>query len=160
SRRGYHSLLFDGPGQGEMLIEHGLPLRPDWENVVRPVVDFAVTLPHVDPARIALSGWSLGGYFPPRAASGESRIAACIADPGLRSIADGLRKFAANFGAGVDAVADLTKIESSVLDRMWAVITQDRLLNWKVVQRGFWVHRVTNLREFLRAVASFAMEGR
>src|SRR5262249_727824 len=99
SPRGYHSLLFDGPGQGEMVIEHGLPLRPDWENVVRPVVDFAVTLPHVEPARIALSGWSLGGYFAPRAASGESRIAACIADPGLRSIADGLRNFAANFGA-------------------------------------------------------------
>ncbi len=30
SRRGYHSLLFDGPGQGSMLYEHGIPLRPDW----------------------------------------------------------------------------------------------------------------------------------
>ena len=31
SRRGYHCLLFDGPGQGEMLYEHGVRLRPDWE---------------------------------------------------------------------------------------------------------------------------------
>lgn len=45
SRRGFHCLIFDGPGQGEMLYEHGLPLRPDWETVVRAVVDFALSLP-------------------------------------------------------------------------------------------------------------------
>ena len=82
SRRGYHSLLFDGPGQGGMLYEHGVPLRPDWEVVVKAVVDFAETLPQVDAGRIALSGWSLGGHLAPRAASGEPRIAALIADPG------------------------------------------------------------------------------
>ena len=85
SRRGYHCLLFDGPGQGEMLYERGVRLRPDWETVVNSVVDFALTLPIVDPKRIALSGWSLGGYLAPRAASGEHRLAACVADPGLWS---------------------------------------------------------------------------
>jgi dipeptidyl aminopeptidase/acylaminoacyl peptidase len=88
SRRGYHCLLFDSPGQGEMLYERGVRLRPDWETVVRAVVDLALTLPTVDPKRIALSGWSLGGYLAPRAASGEQRLAACIADPGQPSIAD------------------------------------------------------------------------
>jgi hypothetical protein len=34
SRGGYHSLLFDGPGQGAMLYEMNIPLRPDWEAVV------------------------------------------------------------------------------------------------------------------------------
>jgi Alpha/beta hydrolase family len=82
SRRGYHSLLFDGPGQGAMLFERNIPLRPDWETVVKAVVDFALTLPEVDANKIALSGWSLGGYLSPRAASGEHRLAACIADPG------------------------------------------------------------------------------
>jgi Alpha/beta hydrolase family len=67
--RGYHCLIFDGPGQGEMLIEHGMTLRPDWETVIKAVVDFALTLSVVDPGRIALSGWSLGGYLAPRAAS-------------------------------------------------------------------------------------------
>ena len=33
-RRGYNCLLFDGPGQGRKLIRDGLPIRPDWENVV------------------------------------------------------------------------------------------------------------------------------
>ena len=38
--RGYHCLIFDGPGQGEMLFEHGMPLRPDWETVVKAVGRF------------------------------------------------------------------------------------------------------------------------
>ncbi len=39
---GYHCLLFDGPGQGEVLIEQEIPLRPDWETVVSAVNDVAV----------------------------------------------------------------------------------------------------------------------
>lgn len=31
SRGGCHSLLFDGPGQGAMLYERGIALRPEWE---------------------------------------------------------------------------------------------------------------------------------
>jgi alpha-beta hydrolase superfamily lysophospholipase len=72
SRRGYHCLLFDGPGQGGMLIEQNVHLRPDWETVIKSVVDVALTLPLVDADRTALYGWSLGGYLAPRAASGES----------------------------------------------------------------------------------------
>ena len=63
-----------------------MPIRPDWESVIGPVVDFALTLPGVDTDRIALSGWSLGGYLALRGASGEPRLAACIADPGLRAV--------------------------------------------------------------------------
>ena len=65
-----------------MLIKHGLPIRPDWENVVTPVIDYALTRPEIDPDRIALVGWSFGGFLAPRAAAFEHRIAALIADPG------------------------------------------------------------------------------
>src|SRR5205823_5574240 len=44
-RRGYNCLLFDGPGQGEVLIKQGLPIRPDWEHVVSPVIDYAPARP-------------------------------------------------------------------------------------------------------------------
>jgi len=67
--RGYNLLLFDGPGQGQPLIEQGLVFRPDWENVVTPVVDFALTWSEVDPEKVALLGWSFGGYLAPRAGS-------------------------------------------------------------------------------------------
>jgi hypothetical protein len=49
--RGYNVLAFDGPGQGAMIIDHGVPFRPDWENVITPVTDFLLAQPGVDPER-------------------------------------------------------------------------------------------------------------
>ncbi|MFG1423639.1 alpha/beta hydrolase family protein [Roseixanthobacter liquoris] len=161
SRRGYHALLFDGPGQGAMLIEQGVPLRPDWEVVIKAVVDYALTLPLVDPARIALYGWSLGGHLAPRGASGEPRLAALIADPGTWSISDGFRKVVVGkFGVAPEAAADLGTLDQAVIDRLDAIIRKDRVLYWKIVQRGFWVHGVDNLRAFFASAEPFTMKGR
>ena len=71
--RGYNVLIFDGPGQGGALVMQKLPMRADWENVVTPVVDYLLTRPDVDSARIALYGGSFGGYLAPRAAAFEHR---------------------------------------------------------------------------------------
>lgn len=81
--RGYDVLIFDGPGQGYALWKQGLYFRPDWEKVITPVVDFAVTLDGIDERRIALLGISQGGYWVPRAVAFEKRIAAAVADPGV-----------------------------------------------------------------------------
>jgi dienelactone hydrolase len=83
TERGYNVLAFDGPGQFGPLHREGLTFRPDWEQVVTPVLDFALKLPGVDPGRIALMGASLGGLLAPRAAAFEKRIAAVIANDGL-----------------------------------------------------------------------------
>ncbi|MBZ0292963.1 MAG: alpha/beta hydrolase, partial [Anaerolineae bacterium] len=79
--RGYHCLMFHHPGQGRALREYGLTFRPDWENVVTPVVDFALQLPGVDADRIALLGLSFGGALVLRAAAYEQRIKICISNP-------------------------------------------------------------------------------
>jgi hypothetical protein len=160
SRRGYHALIFDGPGQGAMLYEQDVRLRPDWETVITAVVDFALTLPTVDPARIALSGWSLGGYLAPRAASGEHRLAACIADPGLWGMADAFRGFAVKLGASAEAARNLGTIAQPILDHLWQIVANDRKLRWSIVQRGFWVNGVTDLRAFLKHAETFSMDGR
>ena len=81
--RGYNVLVFDGPGQFGPIHREGLPFRPDWEKVVTPVVDFALTQRGVDPKRIALLGASMGGELAPRAAAFEPRLAALIANDGL-----------------------------------------------------------------------------
>lgn len=81
--RGYNVLTFDGPGQFGPLHREGLTFRADWEKVITPVVDFALTLTGVDPAKLALMGISLGGYLAPRAAAFEKRIAAVIANDGI-----------------------------------------------------------------------------
>lgn len=81
--RGYDCLTFDGPGQGYALWKQGLYFRPDWEHVITPVVDFALSRPSADPKKIAIQGISQGGYWVPRAVAFEKRIAAAIADPGV-----------------------------------------------------------------------------
>ena len=48
---------------------------------MRAVVDYALARPGVDAQRLALIGYSLGGYLAPRAAAFEARIKACIANP-------------------------------------------------------------------------------
>jgi alpha-beta hydrolase superfamily lysophospholipase len=89
-KRGYHCLQFHGPGQAAAIRLQGLTFRPDWERVVTPVVDFAVSLPEVDPERIALMGISMGGALAPRAAAFEKRLKICIANPGVLSWADAI----------------------------------------------------------------------
>jgi pimeloyl-ACP methyl ester carboxylesterase len=81
--RGYNVLAFEGPGQGQVIREQGLPFRPDWENVVGPVIDYAVARPDVDAGAIALIGISMGGVLAPRAASFDSRLAAVVAWDGV-----------------------------------------------------------------------------
>jgi hypothetical protein len=81
--RGYNALAYDGPGQGAALFLQDLYFRPDWEEVVTPVVDFTLGRPEVDPKRIAIMGVSQAGYWVPRAVAFEHRIAAAIADPGV-----------------------------------------------------------------------------
>jgi Prolyl oligopeptidase family len=85
--RGWNAVTYDGPGQNAALIRQGLPFRPDWEHVLTPVVDQLVLRRDVDPDRIAVMGVSQGGYWVPRAAAFEHRIAAAVADPGVVDVA-------------------------------------------------------------------------
>jgi hypothetical protein len=86
--RGWNAITFDGPGQGAALHRQGLYFRADWEKVVTPVLDHLVTRPDVDTDRIALQGISQAGYWAPRAAAFEHRLAALVADPGVTRVAD------------------------------------------------------------------------
>jgi hypothetical protein len=88
-QRGYHVLVFDGPGQGEVIREQGLTFRPDWEAVITPVVDYALTRADVDGNSIAYMGIIMGGLLAPRAAAHEHRIKALIANSGLYSFFEG-----------------------------------------------------------------------
>ena len=84
AERGFHVLVFDGPGQPSALHRHKLTFRPDWEHVVTPVLDHLLaTEPTADPDRVALLGVSLGGMLAPRAAAFEPRLAALVALDGV-----------------------------------------------------------------------------
>ncbi len=77
--RGISCLMLDQPGTGEALRLQNLPARVDTEAWAGAVVDWLLTRDDVDPARIGIVGWSLGGYFAPRAAAFEKRFALCVA---------------------------------------------------------------------------------
>jgi dienelactone hydrolase len=79
--RGMNCIVFEGPGQGGVLYTRRIPLRPDSEAVLTPVIDWLLTQDGVDPDALVLFGRSFAGYLAPRAASADHRFAALICDP-------------------------------------------------------------------------------
>ncbi len=75
--RGYSVLTFEGPGQGSVLREQGLPLTPEWEKPTSAVLD-AFLAARARPEKIAMVGLSLGGYLAARAAAFDDRIDAVV----------------------------------------------------------------------------------
>jgi len=155
--RGYHVLAFDGPGQGAALLQQGLVLRPDWENVVTPVVDYLLTRPDVDAGRIALIGLSLGGYLAPRAASGEHRLAACIADCGSYDLfAAALERIP---GALARGLTDTRGTAAAVLRRVLRVLERKPTAGW-ALRRGQQVHGAADPVSYLRSLRDYTLKGR
>jgi pimeloyl-ACP methyl ester carboxylesterase len=159
-RRGYNCLTFDGPGQGRALIKQNLHMRSDWENVVAPVVDYALSRPEVDPERVALIGWSFGGYLAPRAASGEHRLAACIADPGQWDFLEAIKGNFARFGMTEEIVDRLPDVDLKALEPFFEAVEKSSRLTWTFKQRGLWVHGVDSIMDFLQIMPQYSLSDR
>jgi hypothetical protein len=151
-QRGHHVLLHDGPGQGRLLIDEGLPLRNDWEQVVTPVVDAAEAIDVADPDRIVYWPWSLGGYLAPRVGAFEHRLAAIVADPGQLDVGDKFKVGLQLMGLSPDAVDRLPALSRDDEKKVLPIITGDRGLNWKIVKRGYWTNGVHDLPSFLAEI--------
>ncbi len=87
-QRGIAVLAIDGPGQGGTLRRQGIVNRHDTEVPVGYCIDWLEARGDVDPARIAVSGTSLGGYYAARAACREHRLAACISHGAVWDMAE------------------------------------------------------------------------
>ncbi|MGI8329241.1 alpha/beta hydrolase family protein [Actinomadura scrupuli] len=72
--RGMATVSLDGPGQGETGLT--IPIRPDYEVAVTPLLDLLAARTDLDHGRIGIFGVSLGGYYAPRAAAFEPRARA------------------------------------------------------------------------------------
>ena len=79
AKRGMHTLAVDGPGQGETQRLRKIHSRPDYEVPGTAAYDYVASRGDVDPARVAVMGYSFGGYQAPRIAAFEKRYAACVA---------------------------------------------------------------------------------
>ncbi|MCC5951674.1 MAG: alpha/beta fold hydrolase [Acidimicrobiia bacterium] len=155
--RGYDMVLFDGPGQGHELVHSGTHLRPDWETVVRPVIDHALTLDGVDVDRVVLAGWSFGGYLAPRAAAFEDRIAALVADPGQWDLRDGVVGMLPLDDAGKAAFPDVDPALFDPLEAMVSGPSPDPFLRWQLVQRGQWVNGADSVYAYLADMCRYEL---
>ena len=77
--RGISVLQVDCPGSGEALRLGGLTARVETEDWARACVDYLEARSDVRSDLIGLVGWSLGGYYVPRAAAFERRLALAVA---------------------------------------------------------------------------------
>ena len=77
--RGWHTLAIDGPGQGESLRLRDVKTRHDYEAAGTAAYEWIAARPEVDPKRVAVMGYSFGGYYAPRIVAFEKRYCACVA---------------------------------------------------------------------------------
>jgi len=153
-RRGYNVLAFDGPGQGAALREQKLVMRPDWEAVITPVVDYAVTRNEIAAEGIVLFGYSLGGYLVARAAAFEHRVTALILDDGIydfhAALAGNLPLFLGSWieeGRDDVAVPVLTMIAAANMQVRWAL------------RNGMWVFGAESFADVIRKVRDYSLNG-
>lgn len=78
-KRGISTLIIDQPGTGEPLRLHGMTGIAEAERYGSACVDYLAERSDCDAERIGVGGWSLGGYFAPRAAAFEPRFSLCAA---------------------------------------------------------------------------------
>ncbi|RSL99290.1 hypothetical protein CDV31_012248 [Fusarium ambrosium] len=83
--RGWNVLTYEGPGHPSVRRNQNLGFIPDWERVVTPLVDYLLNekAAAVDPQKLALFGYSFGGYHAARAAAFEPRIKAVLCNGGV-----------------------------------------------------------------------------
>jgi pimeloyl-ACP methyl ester carboxylesterase len=128
---------------------------------VRPVIDWLVEQPDVDPGRLVLAGWSFGGFLAPRAAAFEPRLAALIADPGQWDQRDGYlarlpltdeQKRTFPDGADESTIGQIDDLEA------WLAGPQgDPMLRWLLLQRGKWVNDQPSLYRLFCDLARYTL---
>ena len=155
--RGYHVLTFDGPGQPAARHLEGLVFRPDWENVVTPVLDWVMDRPEVDPGRVGLLGLSMGGLLAPRAAAFDHRLAACVADDGVYDL-----------GATVTANSPVSRAEAEALLRAESAPDVDAMIGQQMaadpgtrwaITHGQYVMGASAPRAFLASYLDYTLAG-
>jgi len=154
-RRGYNCLTFDGPGQGEVIRKRGLPFRYDWEKVVTPVVDYAVSRDEVDADRVALMGISMGGYFAPRAAAYDHRIAACIANGGIFDL---FEAFANNAKLTVEKFRHFLEKYPKQIDKRSLKSMKKSVGEHWALAHGMWVFGAGSPSEYFTKIVDYSMK--
>lgn len=130
--RGISCLMVDQPGVGEALRLKGMPAIADSERWAGAAVDWLEQRPEIDRSKIGMLGWSLGGYYAPRAAAYENRFSLCVA-------------WGANYNWGELQRRRLAREGDLPVPHYW--------------EHVFWVWGKRDLREFLAFTPEISLVG-
>jgi pimeloyl-ACP methyl ester carboxylesterase len=147
--RGIATVALDGPGQGETGFE--VPIRPDYDTAVTPLLDQLAARTDLDHDRAGVVGVSLGGYYAPRVAAFEPRFRAVAGISGPFCFGDmwdelppmTRRTFVVKSGARDDAegrkiasTLDLAGVcERITVPALYVTGAKDRLIPWRQTGR-------------------------
>jgi hypothetical protein len=149
--RGFNCLVFEGPGQGGVLYVDRQFMRPDYEVVVSPVVDWLMTQAGVDPAALVLFGRSFAGYLAPRAASVDHRFAALVCDPAQYDFGAAIRA-----RMGEDTWRRLQDHDPTLESDLVSMMMRDPVAangqQWRMTAHG-----VTTLGDYLRELSRYTI---
>ena len=127
AKRGINTLAIDGPGQAETLRLRNIVSRHDYEVPGTAAYEYVASRPEVDPKRVAVMGYSFGGYHAPRVVAFEKRYAACVAFGAMHwSIYDWVA------GNKAKLAVDPRKSSTSIFQFRWVVGAPDNetALEW------------------------------
>ncbi len=152
-QRGYNVLLFEGPGQGQVIKSQDIPFRYDWEKVITPVVNFAMRFDSIDQKKIALIGISMGGYLAARAVAFEHRIAACVLNGGIFDFSENL------YRSIPPEVIDLLQENSPQFNHiMTAQMAKDVNTYW-FFNNAMWTMKADTPAVAMRALTQYTLKG-
>jgi pimeloyl-ACP methyl ester carboxylesterase len=153
-QRGYNCLTFDGPGQGAPMREQKLPFRYDWEAVVTPAVDYALTRPDVDEGNLVLMGMSMGGYLAARAVAFEQRFRAAVFFDGLYDLHESVQGMLPHEAVAAIDADNTVEFERIVRKGM----ENNTSLRWAMTQ-GVWSFGASSITDFMTKTKQFTIDG-
>jgi pimeloyl-ACP methyl ester carboxylesterase len=147
--RGFNIFIAEGPGQvGAMRLHPNLVFRPDYEKPIGAMIDVALGLPGVDPAKLGLYGISFGGYFVTRGGEHDRRIKALVVNSPIID----LRRYMLGFVGGEAALAKMPPFELKDVDAIPdADFPHAQKLSFKASCRRFGVTSFAGWFERLKA---------
>lgn len=150
-KRGYHCLIFDGPGQGETLRIQKKPARFDFEVPVSAALDYLETRTEVDQTRIALMGMSMGGYYAPRAAAFDKRISVCIAYDVLYDMWTNTVKN--------DATRRMVeRLSPKVVEFIMGMVFKSSISMHWTIQNAMWVYGTKHKYDLLKTISQYTLK--
>ena len=157
--RGYSVLVFDGPGQGGTLIESGMKMSYNYDEVLASVLDVAAN--HGTWRQTIVMGLSLGGLLCLQAVTSPDTIArvhALVADPAEMNLIDAFRSHLPFPQSICDQLPESPTwaawLLSIILNRM---STTQGTAGW-ALRRGMLVHGCDSPMSYIKSLHEFDNE--